>query len=303
MSTSRIKRFQRGVARYGLYIAGFILTHLSYSVMRFLGRIFIVIGFVFLGRKKKIALESLEIAFGKEKSDDEIKELLKTCFYNFGKGIVEIIYFMTHPQMIKDRVVIENKHYLDEALSCGRGVVAVSAHFGNFPLMLLRLAQEGYPVNAIMRSARDEKIEKYFEAARIRLGLKAIYSHPRRKCVVNSIRALRNNEFLFILLDQHSGSGGSVFVDFFGTKAATATGPVVFAMRTESPILPIFIVRQKDDTHKIIIDKPFVLEKREDEKEMIQVNIARITNIIEQYIRQYPQEWSWMHRRWKGKNN
>ncbi|MDD3374315.1 MAG: lysophospholipid acyltransferase family protein [Candidatus Omnitrophica bacterium] len=299
MSTSRIKRFQRAVARYMLYAVGFVLTHLPYSVVCFLSRILITLGFTLLVRKKRIAMESLKVAFGKEKSTTEIKKILKDCFLSFGKGIIEIIYFMAHPKMIKERVVIENKHYLDEALSCRRGVVAVSAHFGNFPLMLLHLAQEGYPVNAIMRSARDEKIEEYFKEFRLRLGLKAIYSHPRSKCVRDSIRVLRNNEFLFIPLDQHSGSGGSVFVDFFGEKAATATGPVVFAMRTKSPILPIFIVRQKDDTHKIIIDKPFELEEREDEKEMIHVNVSKITNLIEQYIRRYPQEWSWMHRRWK----
>jgi len=213
--------------------------------------------------------------------------------------MIELIYFMAHPKMIKEKVVFENKHYLDEALSQGKGVIAVSAHFGNFPLMLLRVAQEEYPTNAIIRSARDKKVEQYFQKLRTDLGLKTIYSHPRQVCVTDSIKALRNNEFLFIPLDQHFGSGGAVFVDFFGEKAATATGPAVFAMRTKAPIVPIFIVRQKDDTHKIIVEKPLSLEQCGNEKETIQVNIARITNVIEQYIRRYPEEWGWMHRRWK----
>jgi Lauroyl/myristoyl acyltransferase len=88
---------------------------------------------------------------------------------------------------------------------------------------------------------------------------------------------------------------------FFGTKAATATGPVVFAMRTKAPILPMFIVRQKDDTHKIIIEPPLYIEEKEDYKETLIYNVARITKIIENYIRKYPQEWGWIHRRWKSR--
>jgi len=112
---------------------------------------------------------------------------------------------------------------------------------------------------------------------------------------------LRQNELLFIPLDQNFGNGGGVFVDFFGQKAATATGPVVFAMRTKAPIVPMFVIRQKDDTHKIMIEPPLKLEELTDDKEMIQRNTAKITQVIERYIRQYPQEWSWMHRRWKSR--
>ncbi|MDP8265279.1 MAG: lysophospholipid acyltransferase family protein [Candidatus Aceula lacicola] len=299
MSIRRIKKFERAVARQALYVFTFILTHLPYSVVCFLAHAFISAGFLLLGEKKRNAIESLHIAFAGEKSEDEIKNIFKMCFRNFGKGMIELIYFMAHPKMIKEKVVFENKHYLDEALSQGKGVIAVSAHFGNFPLMLLRVAQEEYPTNAIIRSARDKKVEQYFQKLRTDLGLKTIYSHPRQVCVTDSIKALRNNEFLFIPLDQHFGSGGAVFVDFFGEKAATATGPAVFAMRTKAPIVPIFIVRQKDDTHKIIVEKPLSLEQCGNEKETIQVNIARITNVIEQYIRRYPEEWGWMHRRWK----
>ena len=99
---------------------------------------------------------------------------------------------------------------------------------------------------------------------------------------------------------QPFGSSGGVFVDFFGQKAATATGPVVFAMRTKAPIVPMFVVRQKDDTHKIIIEPPLKLEEPADDKTMIQRNTEKITQVIERYIRKYPQEWGWMHRRWKS---
>lgn len=298
----RIKRIKRAIARHGLYGANFVLTRLPYELVRFLTHGLIAVGFLCIPRQKRIAEESLSIAFGREKTPQEIKDIFKNCFSNLGKGMIELIYFMAHPEMIKENVHFEGKEHFDKALAQGKGVVIVSAHFGNFPLMLLRLAQEGYKANAIIRPTRDEKIEKYFYAQRTKLGLHTIYSHPRQACVAESLKALRNNEFLFIPLDQHFGNGAGVYVDFFGEKAATATGPVVFALRTGSPIVPMFIVREKDDTHKIIVEPAMTLEEKDNEKEMIAHNVGRITKVIEKYIRVYPQEWGWMHRRWKSRS-
>ncbi len=299
----RIKIFKRAAARYGLRAASGLITRLSYRAMRVMADAFIAIGFCFVIRQKKIAQESLQIAFGKEKSPKEIEAIARECFRNLGEGMIELIYFMAHPKFITEKVSFEGKEHLDAALKEGKGVIAISAHFGNFPLMLLRLAQAGYPTNAIIRPTRDKKIEEYFFDQRSKLGLNTIYSHPRKQCVDTSLKVLRNNELLFIPLDQHFGSAGGVFVDFFGRQAATATGPVVFAMRTKSPLLPMFIVRQKDNSHKIIIDPPLILEEKESDKETIFVNTSRITKVIERYIRVYPQEWGWMHRRWKSQSS
>ena len=297
----RIKQFKRAAARHSLFAVSSFLTKMPYTWVKALTWGFISLGFRLAIRQKKIARESLHIAFGKEKSDPEIKEIAKSCFENLGKGMIELIYFMDHPQMIKEQVYFEGKEHLEAAFKQGRGAIAVSAHFGNFPLMLLRFAQEGYKTNAIIRSTRDEIIEKYFQEQRSRLGLNTVYSHPRKECVDTSLRVLRNNELLFIPLDQNFGSGGGVFVDFFGQPAATATGPVVFALRTKAPILPMFVIRQKDDRHKIIIEPPLPLEIKQDDKETVFVNTAKITQVIERYIRRYPEEWGWMHRRWKSR--
>ena len=301
ISPDQLRAFKRAMARYGLYFSSWLLNKFPYPVVRSLTHAFIAVGFRCTIRQRKIAQESLSIAFGQQKSRQEIEAIIRECFENLGRGMIELIYFMEHPKMISGRVFFEGKEFLDEALNAGRGVIALSAHFGNFPLMLLRLAQEGYPTNAIIRPARDQEIEKRFLKQRSQLGLNTIYSHPRRECVETSLKVLRNNELLFIPLDQNFGSGGGVFVDFFGQKAATATGPVVFALRTKAPIVPMFVVRQKDDTHKIMIEPPLKLEELADDKEMIQRNTEKITQVIERYIRKYPQEWGWMHRRWKSR--
>lgn len=111
---------------------------------------------------------------------------------------------------------------------------------------------------------------------------------------------MRNKGFLFIPLDQNFGSGG-IFVDFFGQKAATATGPVVLAQRTGVAIVPCFILRGADNRHKIIFEPALVVEKSETEEQTIALNIQKITTIIERYIHRHLEEWGWIHRRWKTK--
>lgn len=259
------------------------------------------IGFTFTLRQRRIAEESLNIAFGREKEPHEIKKITRDCFETLGQGIIEMLYFMSHPHEVKDKVTIVGEDKLKKALEENNGIIAVTAHFGNFPLMMLHCALQGYKTNAIIRRARDNNIEEFLLRKRTEAGLNTVYASPRVQCVRDSLKALRNNEILFIPMDQNFGSNGGVFVDFFGQKAATATGPVVFATRTKAKIIPMFIIRQADKTHKIVIEDPVVIEEGKDERDTLVKTTEKITKIIEKYIRMYPHEWGWMHRRWKSK--
>jgi len=270
-------------------------------MVRVLTHVLLAIGYVFVIKQKRIARESLTIAFGDSKSEGEIERTVKQCFYNLGRGLVEMVYFLSHLDLVDEKVTIEGKEYLDQALKEGKGVVAVTAHFGNFPLMMLYCIRQGIKTNAIIRPTRDLEMERFLQTQRTNCGLNTIYAVPRVSCVNQSLKALRNNEILFVPLDQNFGNSAGVFVDFFGQKAATATGPVVFARRTGAPILPMFIVRQEGDRHKIVIEPPVDIEEKEDEEETLRHNITKITGLIEQYVRKYPHEWGWMHRRWKSR--
>ena len=296
-----LRRFQRAMARYALYFFFWLFSKLSYeSVIGMTDGMF-GCAYPLLIRQKKIAEKSLKIAFRRGKTQAEIEDIMRRCFRNLGQGMVEMLYFLSHPQVAHEKISFEGREHLDFALAQGNGVVAVTAHFGNFPLMMLACALEGYKTNSIIRPMRDLKVEEFFQRKRTESGLNTVYAVPRRECVNNSLKALRNNEILFIPLDQNFGSDGGVYVDFFGQKAATATGPVVFAKRTKALILPMFIIREPNDHHKIIIEPPLTMEDGKDEEETILNNTARITKIIEQYIRRYPYEWGWMHRRWKSR--
>jgi len=297
------KKIRKSISRFsgwlGLVACSLIIKIIPARYLYGFAKNISFLGYRFARKQRKIALETLSIAFGQEKSSQEMEEIARDSFSFMAKSAVELLFLMDRPQLLKRNVEMIGRDYLDNALSKGKGVILVSAHFGNFPLLMSKLSLEGYKTAGIMRPMRDERVEKFFLAKRNRLKVRTIYSQPRNACVNNTIEALRNNEIVFIPIDQNFGTGG-IFVDFFGKKAATATGPAVLALRTKATLLPCFITRQKDDTHKIIFEVPINLESNKDFKEAVVINIQRLTNIIEAYIRKYPAEWGWIHRRWKS---
>lgn len=298
------KKIRKDIGRIfgwlGLNLWSLITKFLSGPALYAFARCVAKLGYRIAAKQRKVALESLKIAFSSEKSPEQIEQIARDCFAYLAKSGLELLYLLGRPDLLKRSIEISGKEYLDNALRKGKGVILVSAHFGNFPLILAKLSFEGYKVAGIMRYMRDERAEKIFVELRRGMGIKTIYSQPRKACVDESIRTLRNNELLFIPLDQNFGTAG-VFVDFFGQKAATATGPVILAQRTEAAILPCFILRNPDDTHRIIFEPPIEFKKGASDKETVIINVQQITNIIEAYIRKYPAEWGWIHRRWKSR--
>ncbi|HNW39461.1 MAG TPA: lysophospholipid acyltransferase family protein [Candidatus Omnitrophota bacterium] len=294
------KTFSRFGAWLGISICSLIVQVIPANCLYAFAKNMANLAYIFAKKHRNIALNSLGIAFGKEKTASEIESIARDCFIYMAKGAVELMFFFDKPQALKSRVEIQGQENLDKALAAGRGVILVSAHFGNFPLLLGRLAVEGYKAGGIMKPMHDARMEKIFFKKREKFGVRTIYSLPRKECVNESINALRNNELLFIPIDQNFGTGG-IFVDFFGEKAATATGPVILAQRTKAALVPCFILRQPDDRHRIIFEPELELIAGQDSRDTISVNIQRLTNIIEAYIRKYPAEWGWIHRRWKSR--
>ena len=301
MDSKKIRKsLSRFLAWLGLNICSLIVRVVPADYLYSFARNIASLAFLFAVKQRRIALDSLTIAFGKEKSRQEIERIAKDCFIYMAKSAVELMFLMDKPLVLKERVEIAGRENLDKALAAGRGVILISAHFGNFPLLLGKLAVDGYKAGGIMRPMHDARVEKIFLKKRDKFGVKTIYSQPRNECVNNTIAALRNNELVFIPIDQNFGSAG-VFVNFFGRKAATATGPVILAQRTKAALVPCFIIRQPGDRHKIIFEPALELNEGKDPPDTILINIQALTDIIESYIRKYPAEWGWIHRRWKSK--
>ncbi|MFA5350783.1 MAG: lysophospholipid acyltransferase family protein [Candidatus Omnitrophota bacterium] len=298
------KKIRKGLNHFlawlGLNICSLIVRVIPASYLYAFASNISVLAYLFAKKHRNIALDSLHIAFGKEKSSREIEQIAKDCFANIAKSAVELMFFFDKPHLLEKRVELSGREHLDKALAKGKGVILVSAHFGNFPLLLGRLAVGGYKAGGIMKPMHDAKMEEIFRKKREKYGVRTIYSQPRNACVNNTIQVLRNNELVFIPIDQNFGSGG-VFVDFFGQKAATATGPVVLAQRTGAALIPCFIIRQPSDRHIAIFEPEMEPDTGLSAQETVLVNIQKLTSIVEAYIRKYPAEWGWIHRRWKSK--
>jgi KDO2-lipid IV(A) lauroyltransferase len=297
------KLIKRTLARWAYYFFYWFFSILPLWFIRTLSNALLSATYPFLITMRKIAKETLTIAFAKEKSENEIDQILHDCFFNLGRGYIEMFCYIQRPHLILKKLsfTIGSRENLDNAIKENKGVVGVSAHFGSFSLMLLYLGKLGYPIHTIIRPSRDPKIEKSFQIHRARMNFRTILSYPRYTCVRQSLTALKAREIVTVLMDQNTDEKSGVFVNFFGQKAGTPTGAVVFAMRTGSPILPMFTIRDGRDSHKIIIEPHFYLEIKSTEEETLQYNVQKITTIIEKYIRQYPTEWGWMNKRWKNK--
>lgn len=251
-------------------------------------------------RHREAALSGLSYAFNGSMTKKQVRELALESFRSMSKSAAEMGYFLGKPGQVRESVRIEGAEHLREGLAAGKGVILVSAHFGNFVLLLARLCLEGYKTSVVMRPLKNREIEKIFLPEARRIGLTPIYSIPRQACVQEALKTLRRNEILFIPVDQNFGTGG-IYVDFFNRKAATATGPIVFAERTGAAIVPCFIIRNPDDTHTIKIEPVVKLDRGADYQEYLHAALQKITGIIERFIRAYPQEWTWIHRRWKSR--
>jgi len=244
---------------------------------------------------KRRTYENLRSCLGIKKQR-EVVDIAKKCFQNWGKSVIEVMQFSKLTREEVNRLVVfEGRENLDLALKAGRGVVLLTAHFGNWELLGASLTLNGYPLNVIAREVRSEKLQKFIESHREAVGMKAIY---RGASVKNGLRCLKRNEILGILSDVDTKTDGG-FVDFFGQLAYTPIGPAAIALKTQSLVVPAFIIRQPDDTHRAIIEKPLKLQITGQKDVDIRVNTQLFTKLIEYYIRKYPAQWIWMHPRFK----
>ncbi len=248
---------------------------------------------------RRVAFVNLNLALGMEKSKDEIHWICCELFKNIGRDMLEVYRCPNFKDSyFKALVKFEGTEHLDHALNQGKGVIALSAHLGNFPLMGARLAREGYPSSFVTRDPENPKIAKAITSLRDAVGLETIPDEPRMACVSRCFKALKENRILLLQIDQNAPVT-EAWVDFFGYLVPTFKGPVLFAMRTGAPILPMFMRRNSNNLHQITIHPPFTLNITGNAEQDVTSNTARLTKLIEAAIREYPEQWLWIYRRFK----
>jgi KDO2-lipid IV(A) lauroyltransferase len=257
------------------------------------------LSFYLLRRWRRVALSNLNLVLGKEKSKVEIHSICRELFKNIGRDMMEACRLNDlEDSYFKNLVRFEGKQYLDNALKEGKGVIALSAHLGNFPLMSARLVNEGYPLSVVIRDPDNPKVAKDTISFRDTLGIETIPDEPRLTCVSKCFKALKENRILLLQIDQNAPVT-EAWVDFFGYLVPTFKGPVLFSMRTGAPILPMFMRRHSNHLHQITIHPPFTLNITGNAEQDITSNTARLIKLTEAAIREYPEQWLWIYRRFK----
>ncbi|MBI5180808.1 MAG: lysophospholipid acyltransferase family protein [Nitrospirae bacterium] len=291
------KKLVRGAIYHGLriliFIAYLIPMNTSVKIGGFLGRLVYYI----LHKERRKTINNLKRAFP-EKDNAELKKIAKGCFASLGNGLFELINLPKINKNNLDKIVkVEGEAYVKEALSRRRGFIFITGHVGNWELMGAVFGIKGYKVNVIAAPLYDNRINELLIRQRsihnIRVILRGSQDIKRK-----IIKALHNNESLSMLIDQDTKVPG-VFVDFFGRQAYTPLGAASIALRTGSPVLMGFITRQSDNTHKITIGPALKLINTGDRESDIRENTLLFTKIIEEQIRKTPEQWVWMHNRWK----
>jgi KDO2-lipid IV(A) lauroyltransferase len=249
-------------------------------------------------RHAQIVMTNLRLAFGNEKGEQELAQIAKACYRHLGLCMTE---FIRLPAMSGEEIgalaELRGKEQLEAALAKGKGAILLTGHLGNWEVTGSRIAAEGYRLNVIARAQRDNEITEYVRRTRERMGMHVLH---RDVAVRGSLRALRQNELVGILMDQNAGDDG-IFVDFFGQLASTAPGAAAFALRTGAAVLPTLGWRNPDNTHVAQVEEPVLLVETGDHEHDIRVNTARFTKIIEERIRVRPEQGFWLHKRWKAR--
>lgn len=289
------KQFWQGFVRTALWALFTVLRRVPWKPALAWGTAMGTLAYHLSARYRKVADKNLKIAYGDSLTEHQRQDLIKRVFQHFTRAM--LVEFLKGSGMtlaeLQDRVKMESMVPLEAAEARGKGVIIIAAHLGNWEWSAKYLALTGHPIRVIARQSEDEKFNALTDRIR---GNDGNMVHPRGESPRPLLKTLRENGRIAIVPDQKSED---VFVPFFGKLAGTVAGPAVLALKTGATLLPIFCPRQPDGTYRIIMGPAIVAEPTGDRDADVQRIMAQITKVIEDIIRQYPDQWLWLHDRWR----
>lgn len=263
-----------------------------------LGEILGILFFYFWRSRRKIAVENIQgaITRGAITTSIPAPSIIKQNFKNLGKSVAEIIkvHYGFGDGIIRD-IKISGEENLEKALQKQAGVIMITGHCGNWELIGLPIAATLTKMNVVVRKINNPYLDRMIVSTREKYGNKMIYKDGALKKILG---ALKKNEAVGLLIDQSVVSTEGVITDFLGKKAYTLKTPAIIARKTGSPVLTGFI-RRTENGHSLEIGKEIELDKSEDHDTAVFNDTVKFNTFIEDYIRQNPTEWLWIHRRWK----
>jgi KDO2-lipid IV(A) lauroyltransferase len=249
------------------------------------------------GRLRRVGLRNLTLAFP-EMSAHERRQIVRGEFISLGRQLAEVCLFPSYTrENISSIVVYDGFENFERAYARGKGVLFLTGHLGAWEISAFAHSLQGHPLSIVMRSLDNPYIDALLQSYRTMHGNRTV---DKDDFVRGLLSAMRKGETVGILMDTNMTSPQGVFVDFFGIAACTASGLARIALRTDAAVVPGFTVWNAILRKYVLRFDPAVELIRTDDNEAdIIANTAKFTKVIEGVIRQYPDQWLWVHRRWK----
>jgi Kdo2-lipid IVA lauroyltransferase/acyltransferase len=272
-----------------------LVRRLPYKIALKLGKGMGTLAHRLLSRRRALTQRNLAFVFPDIESV-EIGRLSKVVFQNIGKTLIESVYTAkwTKEQLLA-QVEVQGREHFEKALARGRGILLLSAHYGNWEMMPMAINSLGYKLKVIARRMDNPRLDRLVNGIRARFGTEVVAGANSMK---EMVRCLRRNEALGILMDLNQYENG-VFADLFHKPAATTPIVPLLAKRTGAAILPIHVFRLNDGRHRIIIENELMLADIGDHRQFLEVNTRLCNQAVEKWILDNPAEWFWVHDRWK----
>ncbi|MCD6353746.1 MAG: hypothetical protein J7M06_06000 [Proteobacteria bacterium] len=297
-----MKKFGWWISVRALSILLFFVRIVPELLLPKLGNGLGILAYHILGPRRKTALKNMRMVFGSTTSEKEKHALIKANFKSISRDMLEFAYYSVPPRLqsfLERNISVRGQEHLDRALKKGKGVILLSAHIGNFPIIGAKMAARGYSFWLIAKDPDNIYLVDLFRQWKDILKIGAIPYKPRRVCVNESLKLLRNNNIIFLQIDQNPHKRSGTDVEFFGYQIPTYSGPIVMALRTGAAIVPMFIHREENNTETITILPELSLKRSNDKDQDIVDNLRSINAICEGWIRKYPEQWWWIHRRFR----
>ncbi len=246
---------------------------------------------------QKTARRNLEIAFP-EMTEAEREKIALGTFESLGRHLGFVSHFRKFKlENVRELIeVVGKEDYFDKAHATGRGILFFTGHFGSWEVFNLLPPAFGFGMNILVRRIDNPLVENFVDKMRTRFGSVTL---DKKKAARQMFRALENGELLGILADLNVQEKEGVFVDFFGVPASTTTSIAKLALKTNAVVLPAFAVWEESKKKYVVYLEPPVEYKAGDNSdENIRDLTQKITKTVEKYVRLYPEQWLWIHKRW-----
>ena len=266
-----------------------------------LGKLIGRLGFYFWNNRKKIAIDNLQKAFP-EKNIKEIKKIARGSFESVCITFMELFILDLLSVKSLNKMLVWNNELkiVKDVVNQGRGCIFLSGHIGNWELIAYSVRkQTNFPITIIVKPQANYIADNFLNKIRTSNGNKIVSMYNAAKTI---LKAIHNNEIIALLTDQAATEDKDLYIDFFGRKTATFKVVAELALRNHIPIIMGFAIRMTDGTYKTSIQEVDFEDLYLDGKltqENVRILTERHTKILENTIRQYPDQWAWMHKRWK----